>query len=55
MVRPEGPSSGINWIRLVQVIVDRYAGRLELIRYLLSSPVTDPDEILDLARKFNLS
>jgi hypothetical protein len=51
LIRPEGLSSGIDWRTLVQVIVDRYAGRLELIHYLLNSSVTDPDEILDIANK----
>ena len=49
--RPSGLSSGIDWRTLVQVIVDRYAGRLELTRYLLNSSMTGPDEILDLAKK----
>jgi len=48
---PKGMSSGIDWRTLIQVIVDRYAGQLELTRYLLNSSVTDPDEILDLANK----
>ena len=51
LIRPEGLSSGIDWRTLVQVIVDRYAGRLELIHYLLNSPATDLDEILDLTNK----
>ena len=51
LIRPEGLSSGIDWRTLVQVIVDRYAGRLELIHYLLNSQVTHLDEILDLANK----
>ena len=51
LIRPKGLSSGIDWRTLIQVIVDRYAGRLELIHYLLSSPATDLDEILDLANK----
>ena len=51
LIRPKGLSSGIDWRTLVQVIVDRYAGRLELIHHLLNSPVTDPDEILEFASK----
>ena len=51
LIRPKGLSSGIDWRTLIQVIVDRYAGRLELIHYLLSSSATDLDEILDLANK----
>ncbi|KAH0832968.1 hypothetical protein J3R83DRAFT_11946 [Lanmaoa asiatica] len=51
LIRPEGLSSGVDWKTLVQVIVDRYAQRLELTRYLLNSSATNPDEILDLANK----
>ena len=51
LIRPKGLSSGIDWRTLVQVTVDRYAGRLELIHYLLNSPASDLDEILDLANK----
>ena len=51
LIRPEGLSSGIDWGTLIQVIVDRYAGRLELVHYLLNSSVTDPNEILDVANK----
>ncbi|KAF8838437.1 hypothetical protein BDN67DRAFT_907364 [Paxillus ammoniavirescens] len=51
MTRPEGFSSGIDWMTLVRVIVDRYAGRLELVQYLLSTPATDSETALDLARK----
>ena len=51
LIRPEGLSSGIDWRTLIQTIVDRYAGRLELTHYLLNSSVTDPDEILDIAHK----
>ncbi|KIK89942.1 hypothetical protein PAXRUDRAFT_152067 [Paxillus rubicundulus Ve08.2h10] len=53
LTRPEGFSSGIDWMTLVRVIVDRYAGRLELIQYLLSTPATDSD-VLDLARKIQV-
>jgi hypothetical protein len=51
LTRPEGFSSGIDWMTLVRVIVDRYAGRLELIQYLLTTPATDLGTVLDLARK----
>ena len=51
LTRPESPSSGIDWRALVHVIADRYAGRLELVRYLLNLPVAGPDEIVDLANK----
>ena len=51
LVKPSGLSSGIDWKTLVQVIVDRFAGRLELARHLLDSSATDPNDILDLANK----
>ncbi|KAI9568289.1 hypothetical protein HD554DRAFT_2022667 [Boletus coccyginus] len=51
LLTPKGLSSGIDWGTLIRVIVNRYAGQLELTRYLLDSSVTDPDEILDLANK----
>ena len=51
LTRPSGPSSGIDWKTLIQVIVDRFAQRLELTRHLLNSPATNSDEIFDLANK----
>ena len=33
-----GQGSGIDWGAVTQVIVDRYAGRLELLRYILQNP-----------------
>ncbi|KAF8833174.1 hypothetical protein BDN67DRAFT_986195 [Paxillus ammoniavirescens] len=51
LTRPKGISTGIDWMTLVRVIVDRYAGRLELIQYLLTTPATDYETVLDLARK----
>ncbi|KAF8556590.1 hypothetical protein OG21DRAFT_1495412 [Imleria badia] len=51
LTRPEGLSSGIDWATLIQVIIDRYARRLELVRYLLSARTTNPDDVLDLANK----
>ena len=51
LVGPEGLSSGVDWKTLIQVIVDRYSQRLELIQYLLNSSATDPDEIVDLVNK----
>ena len=51
LVRPEGMSSGIDWETLVRVIVDRYAGRLELIHYFLNSSATDRDDMLHFASK----
>ncbi|KAI6033291.1 hypothetical protein EDC04DRAFT_2212710 [Pisolithus marmoratus] len=53
--RPADQSgSGIDWLVLVRVIVDRYSKRLELVRYLLNS--TDPDtgdsdSMIDIAVK----
>ncbi|KAF9236706.1 hypothetical protein BU15DRAFT_76666 [Melanogaster broomeanus] len=54
LTRPEGDSSGIDWRALIRVIVDRYADRLELLQYLLSSQATDSETILDLARKIQV-
>ena len=51
LARPPSLSSGIDWKTLVQVIVDRFAGRLELTRHLLHSSPTNPDDVLDLANK----
>ena len=51
LTRPSGLSSGIDWKTLIQVIHDRYAGRLELTQYLVNSPATSSDVILDLAAK----
>lgn len=51
LTRPEGLSSGINWATLIQVIIDRYAQRLELTRYLLHAPTTNSDDVLDFANK----
>ncbi|KAF8128715.1 hypothetical protein EV363DRAFT_1340403 [Boletus edulis] len=51
LTRQEGLSSGIDWASLIQVIVDRYAERLDSVQYLLSAPATNPDDVLDLANK----
>ncbi|KAG6380159.1 hypothetical protein JVT61DRAFT_8248 [Boletus reticuloceps] len=51
LTRPEGLSSGIDWASLIQVIVDRYAQRLDSVQYLLSAPTANPDDVLDLANK----
>ncbi|KAF8911202.1 hypothetical protein CPB85DRAFT_1181239, partial [Mucidula mucida] len=40
---PHGLGSGVDWTSLVHVIVDRYANRLEMIRYLLND--TDVEEL----------
>ena len=50
LIRPSGLSSGIDWRTLFQLIVDRFAGRLELTSHLLNSSTTDPDEIVNLAK-----
>ena len=34
----DGQGSGIDWGSITQVIVDRYAGRLELLRHILRNP-----------------
>ena len=34
----DGQGSGIDWGSIIQVIVDRYAGRLELLRHILQNP-----------------
>ncbi|KAG8216034.1 hypothetical protein J3R82DRAFT_8030 [Butyriboletus roseoflavus] len=51
LTRPEGLSSGIDWATLIQVIIDRYAQRLELVRYLLNAPTAGSDDVLDFANK----
>lgn len=51
LTRPEGVSSGTDWTTLIQVIVDRYARRLELVRYLLNASTINSDDILDNANK----
>ncbi|KAG9314912.1 hypothetical protein JVU11DRAFT_4020 [Chiua virens] len=49
--RPANLSSGIDWKTLIHVIVDRFAERLELTRYLLNLSATAPEEIIDQANK----
>lgn len=39
--KPQGGSSGIDWMTLIHVIVDRYAERLDMVRYLLNSTEHD--------------
>ena len=51
LAMPSGLSSGFEWRTLFQIIVDRFAGRLELMRHLLNSSAGDPGEILDLVNK----
>jgi hypothetical protein len=54
LTRPDGFSTGIDWMTLVRVIVDRYAGRLELMQYLLTTPATGSETVLDLGRKIQV-
>ncbi|KAG9314911.1 hypothetical protein JVU11DRAFT_4019 [Chiua virens] len=51
LTRPADISSRIDWKTLIQVIVDRFAERLELTRYLLNLPATSLEEIIDRANK----
>ncbi|KAG9314901.1 hypothetical protein JVU11DRAFT_4007 [Chiua virens] len=51
LAKPVGLSSGIDWQSVMRVVADRFVDRLELTRYLLSLPASNPDEIVDLANK----
>ena len=51
MTGPWGSPSGIDWKTPVQVIVDRFAHRLELARHLLNSSATSADDIIDVVNK----
>ena len=51
VTRPAGQSSGTDWATLIQVLVDRYAGRLAVTRHLLNLPVSTAEHLLDLADK----
>jgi hypothetical protein len=44
--RPSPMGSGIDWKTLINVIVDRYADRLELMQYLLDYTSSDSQEFL---------
>jgi hypothetical protein len=44
--RPSPMGSGIDWKTLINVIVDRYADRLELMQYLLNYTSSDSQEFL---------
>ncbi|KAI5988720.1 hypothetical protein EDD15DRAFT_2172097 [Pisolithus albus] len=47
-------SSGIDWLTLIRVVVDRYSERLEFVRYLLNSTspdAADSDSTIDVAVK----
>ena len=47
--------SGIDWMALMRVIVDRYSERLEFVRYLINSAnTTNSDSLLDCAYKTQL-
>ncbi|KAG6329374.1 hypothetical protein ID866_9714 [Astraeus odoratus] len=49
------PTSGIDWLALIRVIVDRYAQRLELTQHLLNSTESaDPTSLLQYANKTQL-
>ncbi|KAG1821195.1 uncharacterized protein BJ212DRAFT_1338202 [Suillus subaureus] len=50
VTRPHPVGSGIDWKTLLHVIVDRYADRLELTRYLLNVTLSDPQELLERAK-----
>ncbi|KAG9314903.1 hypothetical protein JVU11DRAFT_4011 [Chiua virens] len=51
LTRASDLSSGIDWKTVIQVIVDRFAKRLELMRYLLNLPAMTPEAIIDCANK----
>ncbi|KAJ8581241.1 hypothetical protein M405DRAFT_633051, partial [Rhizopogon salebrosus TDB-379] len=48
--RPSPMGSGIDWETLINVIVDRYADRLELMQYLLNYTSSDSQEFLQRAK-----
>jgi hypothetical protein len=48
--RPDPAGSGTDWKALIHVIVDRYADRLELTKYLLNITSSDPRELLQRAK-----
>ena len=48
--RPDPVGSGIDWMALIHVIVDRYADRLELMQYLLNFTPSDSQELLQRAK-----
>ncbi|OJA20114.1 hypothetical protein AZE42_04106 [Rhizopogon vesiculosus] len=47
--RPHPVGSGIDWKTLVNIIVDRYANRLELMQHLLNFTSSDSEELLERA------
>ncbi|KAG9314906.1 hypothetical protein JVU11DRAFT_4014 [Chiua virens] len=51
LINRSSVSSGIDWKSLVHVLVDRFADRLELTHRLLTSPATEPADIIELANK----
>lgn len=44
LTRPTGQSSGVDWLAMTRVVVDRYSERLEFVRYLLDSVDTDDND-----------
>jgi hypothetical protein len=48
--RPSPMGSGIDWKTLINVIVDRYSDRLELMQYLLNYTSSDSQELLQRAK-----
>lgn len=44
LTRPTGQSSGVDWLAVSRVVVDRYSERLEFVRYLLDSVDTDDND-----------
>ncbi|KAG1756850.1 uncharacterized protein EDB91DRAFT_39264 [Suillus paluster] len=51
LVRPPATASGIDWKTVLQVVVDRYASRLEVMQYLLNITLDDTSILIDHARK----
>ncbi|KAG9314908.1 hypothetical protein JVU11DRAFT_4016 [Chiua virens] len=51
LISPPIRSSGIDWQSLLHVLVDRFADRLELTRYLLTFPAAEPADIINFANK----
>ncbi|KAG1740389.1 hypothetical protein EDD22DRAFT_323655 [Suillus occidentalis] len=48
--RADPAGSGTDWKTLIHVIVNRYADRLELTKYLLNITSSDPQELLERAK-----
>lgn len=43
IVQHDGEGSGVDWQTLIQIIIDRYAERLEVLRYLLKTATGEDD------------